>query len=218
MRRGQIAIALPKGRLLPEAIKLFEATGIEGLEGLMESRRLLCEDVTGAYRFMVLRPADIPTYVEYGATDMGVVGKDILLEQERDVYEPLDLKFGACRLVVAQPKNLQQRWSPGGFSSVRVATKYPKLAERYFSQHGVQVEIIRLSGSIELAPLVGLCERIVDLVDTGRTLQENDLEEVEEIATATARLIVNRAALKTKHQQVRELIDRLQAVVQGEGG
>ena len=218
MRRGQIAIALPKGRLLPEAIKLFEATGIEGLEGLMESRRLLCEDVTGAYRFMVLRPADIPTYVEYGATDMGVVGKDILLEQERDVYEPLDLKFGACRLVVAQPKHLQQRWSPGGFSSVRVATKYPKLAERYFSQHGVQVEIIRLSGSIELAPLVGLCERIVDLVDTGRTLQENDLEEVEEIATATARLIVNRAALKTKHQQVRDLIDRLQAVVQGEGG
>lgn len=217
MRRGQIAIALPKGRLLPEAIKLFEATGIAGLEGLMESRRLLCEDVTGAYRFMVLRPADIPTYVEYGATDMGVVGKDILLEQERDVYEPLDLKFGACRLVVAQPKNLQQRWSPGGFSSVRVATKYPKLAERYFSQHGVQVEIIRLSGSIELAPLVGLCERIVDLVDTGRTLQENDLEEMEEIATATARLIVNRAALKTKHQQVRDLIDRLQAVVQGEG-
>lgn len=215
MRRGQIAIALPKGRLLPETIKLFEATGIEGLEGLMESRRLLCEDVTGAYRFMVLRPADIPTYVEYGATDMGVVGKDILLEQERDVYEPLDLKFGACRLVVAQPKNLQQRWSPGGFSSVRVATKYPKLAERYFSQHGVQVEIIRLSGSIELAPLVGLCERIVDLVDTGRTLQENDLEEVEEIATATARLIVNRAALKTKHQQVRGLIDRLAAVVQG---
>ncbi|MGH7474283.1 MAG: ATP phosphoribosyltransferase [Candidatus Methylomirabilales bacterium] len=218
MRRGQIAIALPKGRLLPEAIKLFEATGIAGLEGLMESRRLLCEDVTGAYRFMVLRPADIPTYVEYGATDMGVVGKDILLEQERDVYEPLDLKFGACRLVVAQPKNLQQRWSPGGFSSVRVATKYPKLAERYFSQQGVQVEIIRLSGSIELAPLVGLCERIVDLVDTGRTLQENDLEEVEEIATATARLIVNRAALKTKHQQVRDLIDRLQAVVRGEGG
>src|SRR3990170_4495885 len=145
MLRGQIAIALPKGRLLPEAIKLFEATGIEGLEGLMESRRLLCEDVTGAYRFMVLRPADIPTYVEYGATDMGVVGKDILLEQE---------------------------------------------------------------------PLVGLCERIVDLVDTGRTLQENDLEEVEEIATATARLIVNRAALKTKHQKVRGLIDRLAAVVQ----
>src|SRR3972149_4488146 len=121
MLRGQIAIALPKGRLLPEAIKLFEATGIEGLEGLMESRRLLCEDVTGAYRFMVLRPADIPTYVEHGATDIGVVGKDILLEQERDVYEPLDLKFGACRLVVAQPKNLRQRWSPGGFSSVRRA-------------------------------------------------------------------------------------------------
>src|SRR3990172_10328360 len=171
MRRGQIAIALPKGRLLAETITHFAATGIDGLDGLAESRRLTCEDATGAYRFLVLRPADIPTYVEYGATDLGVVGKDILLEQERDVYEPLDLKFGACRLVVAQPKNLQQRWSPGGFSSVRVATKYPKLAERYFAQQGVQVEIIRLSGSIELAPLVGLSERIVDLVDTGRTLQ-----------------------------------------------
>src|SRR3970282_1371765 len=171
MLRGQISSSLPKGRLLPEAIKLFEATGIEGLEGLMESRRLLCEDVTGAYRFMVLRPADIPTYVEYGATDMGVVGKDILLEQERDVYEPLDLKFGACRLVVAQPKNLQQRWSPGGFSSVRVATKYPKLGEGDVAQAGVQVEIIRLSGSIELAPLAGLCARIVVLVEQTRNLQ-----------------------------------------------
>ncbi|MEE9181946.1 MAG: ATP phosphoribosyltransferase [candidate division NC10 bacterium] len=216
MRQGQIAIALPKGRLLSESIKLFEATGIHGLEGLTESRRLLCEDSTGAYRFLVLRPADIPTYVEYGATDLGVVGKDILLEQERDVYEPLDLKFGACRLVVARPKNLQDREGSVGFSSFRVATKYPNLAERYFTEQGVQVEIIRLSGSIELAPLAGLCERIVDLVDTGRTLQENGLEEVEGIATATARLIVNRAALKTKYRQVRELIDRLTAVVQGE--
>src|SRR3970282_783035 len=171
MLGGQIGIALPKGRVSPEALKLFEATGIEGLEGLMESRRLLCEDVTGAYRFMVLRPADIPTYVEHGATDIGVVGKDILLEQERDVYEPLALKFGACRLVVAQPKNLQTRWSPGGFSSVLVATKYPKLAARYFSQHGVHVEIIRLSGSIELAPLAGLCARIVVLVEQTRNLQ-----------------------------------------------
>ncbi|MFQ5847072.1 MAG: ATP phosphoribosyltransferase [Candidatus Methylomirabilales bacterium] len=215
MRRGQIAIALPKGRLLPRTITLFEAVGIGGLEGLTESRRLLCEDRTGAYRFLVLRPADIPTYVEYGATDVGVVGKDILLEQERDVYEPLDLKFGACRLVVAQPKNLEPRERPVAFSSVRVATKYPRSAERYFAAHGVQVEIIRLSGSIELAPLVGLCERIVDVVDTGRTLQENGLEEVAEIAPATARLIVNRAALKTKYRQVRGLIDQLSAVVRG---
>jgi ATP phosphoribosyltransferase len=217
MQRGQIAIALPKGRLFPEAIKLFEAAGIHGLEGLTESRRLLCEDSTGAYRFLVLRPADIPTYVEYGATDMGVVGKDILLEQERDVYEPLDLKFGACRLVVAQPKNLQSRGRPVGVSAFRVATKYPQIAERYFTEQGVQVEIIRLSGSVELAPSLGLCERIVDLVDTGRTLRENELEEVEEIATATARLIVNRAALKTKYQQVRGLIDRLMTVVRGGG-
>lgn len=217
MRRGQIAIALPKGRLLPEAIKLFAATGIDGLNGLTESRRLMCEDSTGAYRFLVLRPADIPTYVEYGATDMGVVGKDILLEQERDVYEPLDLKFGACRLVVARPTNLQERGRPVGFSSLRVATKYPALAERYFAERGVQVEIIHLSGSIELAPLAGLCDRIVDLVDTGRTLQENGLEEVEEIITATARLIVNRAALKTKYQQVRGMIDQLAGIIQQRG-
>lgn len=217
MRRGQIGIALPKGRLLAEAIKLFEATGVQGLEGLTESRRLLCEDLTGAYRFLVLRPADIPTYVEYGATDMGVVGKDILLEQERDVYEPLDLKYGACRLVVARPTNLQDQGRPVGLSSLRVATKYPTLTERYFTEQGVQVEIIRLSGSIELAPLAGLCERIVDLVDTGRTLQENGLEEVEEITTATARLIVNRAALKTKYQQVRGMIERLTAAIQGGG-
>lgn len=217
MRHGQIAIALPKGRLLADTLALFEATGIHGVEGLTESRRLMCEDATGAYRFLVLRPADIPTYVEYGATDMGVVGKDILLEQERDVYEPLDLKFGKCRLVVAQPKILENRGRPVGFSSLRVATKYPNLTERYFTDQGVQVEIIRLSGSIELAPLGGLCERIVDLVTTGRTLQENGLEETEQIATSTARLIVNRAALKTKYREIRALIDRLTRVVQGGG-
>jgi len=217
MQRGQIAIALPKGRLFPESIKLFEAAGMHGLEGLTESRRLLWEDATGGYRFLILRPADIPTYVEYGATDMGVVGKDILLEQERDVYEPLDLGFGACRLVVARPKDLQRRGRPAGVSSVRVATKYPQITERYFTEQGVQVEIIRLSGSVELAPSLGLCERIVDLVDTGRTLRENDLEEVAEIASATARLIVNRAALKTKYQQIRGLIDLLAAAVQGGG-
>ena len=217
MRHGQIAIALPKGRLLADTLTLFEATGIHGVEGLTESRRLMCEDATGAYRFLVLRPADIPTYVEYGATDMGVVGKDILLEQERDVYEPLDLKFGKCRLVVAQPKILENRGRPVGFSSLRVATKYPNLTERYFTDQGVQVEIIRLSGSIELAPLGGLCERIVDLVTTGRTLQENGLEETEQIATSTARLIVNRAALKTKYREIRALIDRLTRVVQGGG-
>ena len=215
MQRGQIAIALPKGRLFPEAIKLFEAAGIHGLEELTESRRLRWEDSTGAYRFLILRPADIPTYVEYGATDIGVVGKDILLEQERDVYEPLDLRFGACRVVVAQPKHLQRGERSVGVSSVRVATKYPQITERYFTEQGVQVEIIRLSGSVELAPSLGLCERIVDLVDTGRTLQENELEEVEEIATTTARLIVNRAALKTKYRQIRGLIDRLTAVLQG---
>lgn len=217
MRHGQIAIALPKGRLLADTLTLFEATGIHGVEGLTESRRLMCEDATGAYRFLVLRPADIPTYVEYGATDMGVVGKDVLLEQDRDVYEPLDLKFGKCRLVVAQPKILENRGRPVGFSSLRVATKYPNLTERYFTDQGVQVEIIRLSGSIELAPLGGLCERIVDLVTTGRTLQENGLEETEQIATSTARLIVNRAALKTKYREIRELIDRLTGVVQGGG-
>ena len=156
---------------------------------------------------MIIRPSDVPTYVEYGAADVGVVGKDMLLEQDRDVYEPLDLKFGRCRLAIAAKKGhkVRERLS----AKLRVATKYPNVTERYYNQKGIPVEIIKLYGSIELAPVVELADRIVDLVSTGRTLKANDLEEVEVIAESTARLIVNRASLKMKYGEISELMARL---------
>jgi len=213
-----IAIALPKGRLFAEAVALFEAIGVTGLEALRDSRRLIAEDPGRRYRFLALRDADVPTYVEHGAADVGVVGKDQLLEHGRDLYEPLDLRFGRCRLVVAQPADLKGDGRPEEWSSLRVATKYPNVTERHFTQRGIQVEIIKLYGSIELAPLVGLAERIVDLVASGRTLKENGLVEVEEIAESSARLIVNRAALKTRYHRIRALIGHLRAQVEQGGG
>ncbi|MBI3989254.1 MAG: ATP phosphoribosyltransferase [candidate division NC10 bacterium] len=209
MKDDLIAIALPKGRLFRESIKLFASIGVPCVEVLLSSRRLISEDLDRGIRFLALKAADVPTYVEHGAADLGIVGKDLLLEQGKDVYEPLDLGFGTCRLVVAEPIALKAKDDPRAWSSLRIATKYPNLTERHFSQKGVQVEIIKLSGSIELAPLVGLSERIVDLVASGRTLEENGLIEVEEIARSSARLIVNRASLKTNHKRVQELIDAI---------
>jgi ATP phosphoribosyltransferase len=199
-----LTVALPKGRLLDPALQLLSAMGIQGLEA--DTRKLLLADAERDLRFIFLKPADIPTYVQYGAADLGIVGKDILAEQQPDVYEPVDLGFGFCRLVVAEPRELWERDDPAKWSWVRVATKYPTLTERYFSERGIQVEMIRLDGSIELAPLVGLAERIVDLVQSGETLRANGLVEVAEIMTSTARLIVNRASLKTAHARVNALI------------
>jgi len=190
--------------LLDPALQLLSAMGIQGLEA--DTRKLLLADAERDLRFIFLKPADIPTYVQYGAADLGIVGKDILAEQQPDVYEPVDLGFGFCRLVVAEPRELWERDDPAKWSWVRVATKYPTLTERYFSERGIQVEMIRLDGSIELAPLVGLAERIVDLVQSGETLRANGLVEVAEIMTSTARLIVNRASLKTAHARVNALI------------
>jgi ATP phosphoribosyltransferase len=199
-----LTLALPKGRLLEPALALLAGMGIRGLDG--DTRRLLVTDEKADLRFIFLKPADVPTYVEYGAADLGIVGKDILLEQQPDVYEPVDLGFGFCRLVVAEPRELWERDDPAKWSWVRVATKYPTLTERYFSERGIQVELVRLDGSIELAPLVGLAERIVDLVQSGETLRANGLVEVAEIMTSTARLIVNRASLKTAHGRVNALV------------
>lgn len=209
--RKPLTLALPKGRLLKPSVDLLRGMGLDGLPD--ESRRLIFEAPREGLRVLILKPADIPTYVEYGAADLGVVGKDILLEQEPDVYEPLDLGFGYCRLVVAEPEELWRRDDPSKWSWVRVATKYPNLAERYFTERGVQVELIRLDGSIELAPLVGLAERIVDLVQSGETLRANGLVEVAEIMTSTARLIVNRASLKTEYAAISRLIGMLKAEV-----
>jgi ATP phosphoribosyltransferase len=206
-----LTLALPKGRLLDPTLTLLSGMGIQGIEP--GSRRLLLADEGAGLRFILLKPADIPTYVEYGAADLGIVGKDILLEQQPDVYEPVDLGFGFCRLVVAEPRELWERDDPARWSWVRVATKYPRLTEGYFSERGIQVEMVRLDGSIELAPLVGLAERIVDLVQSGETLRANGLVEVAEILTSTARLIVNRASLKTAHSHVNQLITAMRQAV-----
>ena len=207
-----LTIALPKGRLFRESVALLEKIHCSA-EGLGEGRRLVFEDAEQQTRFLILRPVDIPTYVEYGAADVGIVGKDVIDEADRDVYEPLDLKFGRCRLVVAQPESVPKERSLADWSYIRVASKFPRITEHYYNSKGVPVEIIRLSGSIELAPLVGLCERIVDLVESGRTLAENGLIEVAEIMPVTARLIVNRASQKTKYEQVTDLIGRLKHVL-----
>ncbi|MEE8448950.1 MAG: ATP phosphoribosyltransferase [Thermodesulfobacteriota bacterium] len=208
-----VSIALPKGRTLKEVVALFQKAGFLGSQLKEDSRRLFLEGIEPGDRFLLLRDTDVPTYVEYGACDLGVAGKDQLAEQERNVYEPLDLRFGYCRMVVAEPETLRKEDDPSLWSHIRVATKYPRLTEKYFLNKGVQAEIIKLYGSVELAPLGGLCERIVDLVSTGETLRQNGLVEVEQIMEVTSRLIVNRASLKTKHSRIRDIIERLQGLI-----
>lgn len=208
-----ITFALPKGRIMQDSMELFARIGITCPEMEKESRKLVFENPESKFRFMAVRATDVPTYVEYGCADIGVVGKDTLMEQGKDLYEPLDLKFGYCRMVVAEPKALRQEDDPANWSNIRVATKYPNVTERYFAAKGIQVELIKLYGSIELAPLVGLSERIVDLVSTGVTLRENGMVEVETIAEITTRLIVNRASLKTKHQRITRIIEDLERII-----
>lgn len=209
-----LTIALSKGKLIDAALELFQRAGydIAGLSG--ESRRLIFPCAAAEMTFLIVRPSDVPTYVEYGGADAGIVGKDVLMEQESDVYEPLDLGFGACRISVAALRGEASRDRLS--SKIRVATKYPKVTERFFNQRGIPVEIIKLYGSIELAPVVGLADRIVDLVETGGTLKAHDLVEVDVIARSTARFIVNRASLRLKHRPLMELIRRLRAATAGQ--
>lgn len=198
---------------MQDSMALFAKIGITCPEMEGSSRKLVFENPETRFRFMAVRATDVPTYVEYGCADLGVVGKDTLMEQGKDLYEPLDLKFGYCRMVVAEPKTLRQEDDPANWSNIRVATKYPNVTERFFAAKGIQVELIKLYGSIELAPLVGLSERIVDLVSTGATLRENGMVEVETIAEVTSRLIVNRASLKTKHQRIIRILEGLERVI-----
>jgi ATP phosphoribosyltransferase len=209
-----LTFALPKGRIMQDSMSLFGKIGITCPEMAENNRKLVFENRTDKFRFMAVRAQDVPTYVEYGCADIGVVGKDTLLEQSRDLYEPLDLQFGYCRLVVAEPAELRRDDDPAGWSNIRVATKYPNITERFFAGKGIQVELIKLYGSIELAPIVGLAERIVDLVSTGATMRDNGLVEVETIAEVTSRLIVNRASLKTKYRRITKLLKDLEKVVE----
>ncbi|MFA9561869.1 MAG: ATP phosphoribosyltransferase [Nitrospirota bacterium] len=206
-----VTIALSKGKLLTPTLALFRQAGYSGYHVQDGDRRLILEFPDHGHRVLIVRPSDVPVYVEYGAADLGVVGKDVLLEQSPDVYEPVDLGLGICKLVVAKPNGQTpiQRLS----SKLRVATKYPNMTERFFNQQGLPVELIKLYGSIELAPLVGLADRIVDLVETGKTLKANNLVEEEIIAWSSARLIVNRASLKMKHAMVTEVLTRIKKQV-----
>lgn len=210
-----LTIALPKGRVMKQALKIFAKIGIEPLENMEESRKLIFEDKKKGLRFLVVKPTDVPTYVEYGAADIGIAGKDVLSETERDVYEPLDLKIGRCRMIVAEPAALSAKDDPTQWTSIRIATKYPNITERHFASKGIQVELIKLYGSIELAPLIGLSERIVDLVETGETLRQNGLVEVEKIMDISSRLIVNRASLKIKGERIAGIIEGLRKEVEG---
>jgi ATP phosphoribosyltransferase len=209
-----LTVALSKGKLLEPAIDLFKRVGLAPKDISADSRRLVFEHQASGTTLMIIRPSDVPTYVEYGAVDVGVVGADVLMEQATDVYEPLDLGFGACRLAVAAPESAVERNGRHGIR-LRVATKYPNMTERFFTQKGIPIEIIKLYGSVELAPLVGLADRIVDLVSSGKTLRAHNLVVTDVIAESTARLIVNRASLKLKHKRVNGLIEALRTGLQG---
>ena len=207
---AKLTLALSKGRILEESAPLLAKLGLAPKAGL-DDRRLRLPSAHPDVQLLIVRPADVPTYVEYGAADFGITGKDQLLEHGSDsLYEPVDLGIAKCRLVVAAPK---RKAGNGGLGRPRVATKYPQITRRHFAEKGRQVEIIQLYGSMELAPLVGLSDFIVDLVNTGNTLRANGLKEVELIAPISARLIVNKAAMKMKHALVREWIDRFRAAV-----
>jgi len=215
--KNAITIALPKGRLLQDCVKILADVGIEAMEDLTVTRRLLVPSRDGAARFLVIRDKDLPTYVDYGAADMGFVGKDVLAESRRNILEPIDLGFGYCRIVVAQPQATLQQGANSGWGHSRIATKYPCITERHFAARGEQIEIIPLYGSIELAPLVGLADRIVDLVSTGETLRQNNLVEVEDVMEVTARLVVNPASMRIKADRLVTIIEALRNQLEKRG-
>lgn len=200
-----LTIAVSKGRIYDEALPLLAEAGIVPTDDPNTSRKLILATTRADVQLVIIRATDVPTFVEYGAADLGIAGKDVLIEHgAENLYEPLDLKIACCRLMTAAHKN-----APAITGRVRVATKYVKIAEQYFAAQGVQAEIIKLYGSMELAPLVGLADCIVDLVETGNTLRANDLEPRELIMDISSRLVVNKAAMKMKHQLIAELLAQL---------
>jgi len=203
-----LTFALAKGRLAMKALKLLEEQGITCEEMYTESRKLIFVNEELKLKFFLAKASDVPTYVEYGAADIGVVGKDTILEERRNLYEVLDLGFGKCNMVVAGPASMQETLKYN--NHVRVATKYPNIAKDYFyKKKNQKVEIIKLNGSIELAPLVGLSEVIVDIVETGSTLKENGLVVLETICPLSARMVVNRVSMKMESERINKIIQGL---------
>jgi len=206
---GPLKLAVPRGALLGETLDVLDAVGVDTSEPRGDSRSLIFE--TPQMTLVTMRPSDVPTYVESGAADVGITGKDVLLEQsDRVVYELLDLGYGRCTMVLAaRTGNDRLAEAQRRLGMMRIATKYPKIAERYFESTGRQVELVEVKGSVELGPLVGLSDGIVDLVATGRTLEENELEVREEIVLCTARFVANRVAHKLRAAEIDELTEKL---------
>lgn len=206
----KLTIALTKGRILKEALPLLARAGIEPLDDISGSRKLVFETNSSDVQLVVLRGTDVPTYVRHGAADIGVVGKDILMEQGAEgLYEPLDLGIARCRLMTAGPVG----WQSNG-ARIRVATKFINITREYFARQGVHADLIKLFGALELAPIMNLADLIVDIVDTGNTLRANGMEPLQEIAAISSRLVVNKAALRSRYTAITRIIDDLATVVE----
>lgn len=216
MQDNCLTIALSKGTLLKPTVGLLEAAGLPN-EGILSDSRNMIYNFAGdpQYKYIICRPTDVPAYVEHGAADLGIVGKDVIVEQGKDVFEMVDLLYGGCRFVVAVPFEMRNI-TLKQLNYKRVATKFPHVAESFFRQHGLQVEVIELHGNIELAPLMGLSDVIVDLVSSGRTLRENNLVELVSIMDSTTRLIGNRISYRTKYEIIQPLLEKIQSLVKGE--
>ena len=210
-KQGPVTLALSKGRIFEETLPLLEAAGIEVSENPEKSRKLIITTNRPDVRLIIVRASDVPTYVEYGAADLGIAGKDVLIEHAAThpgaLYQPIDLRIARCKLCVAVPRGFDYEAAVRQGARLRVATKYVSAAREHFASKGVYVDLIKLYGSMELAPLIGLADAIVDLVSTGNTLKANDLVAVEDIMPISSRLIVNRAALKTRQQQLQPIME-----------
>lgn len=215
--KENLVMAVPKGTLYKPTIALLKKAGFDCAEMEKDTRKLLFTSAGQKVQYIVCRPTDIPTFVEYGAADLGFVGKDTIEEQKKDVYELLDLKYGFCRFVVAMPEAVARENDWTQMNHVRVATKFPRVAEKFFAGLGKQMEIIKLHGNIELAPIVGLSEMIVDIVSTGRTLKDNKLVEVAQIFNSTTRLIANRVSHRMLSGRINPFIEKMKDIV-GNGG
>jgi ATP phosphoribosyltransferase len=211
-----IKIALSKGRILEESLPLLARAGIEPLENPLKSRKLIIDTNVPGTQVVIIRAADVPTYVQFGAADLGIAGRDVLMEYDGDgLYELLDLNIARCRLMVAEPAGMAASDDPRSWTRLKIASKYVNITRRHFAAKGIQTDIIKLYGSMELAPLVGLADRIVDLVETGNTLKANGLAEVEHIADISAWLVANQASMKMKHAILKPLIERFRQTASG---
>jgi ATP phosphoribosyltransferase len=209
-----ITLALSKGRIFDETLPLLAAAGIRALDDPVGSRKLVLRTSRRDLSLLIVRAADVPTYVQYGAAELGIAGKDVLLEHGGEgLYQPLDLGIAACRMMVAVPEGFDYAGAVRRGARLRVATKYMQTAREHFAAKGVHVDLIKLYGSMELAPLLGLADAVVDLVATGKTLRANRLQAVEEVRPISARLIVNQAALKLKREAIQPLLDTFSKVV-----